>query len=580
MLTIFKKLSKILTKKNNLVCLTILLFSLTSALVETVTAIVFVLLAISITDASKIVKYLKLVGFKGWEIPSKIDVILYLSLICGILYFVKSLVCAAEVFYKNLKIQRMNYEVKNRILHKYAQIDYGVFLTRNSSYGLSVITEDIETLFSKSMVALASILSESLVLFGLIAVVAYLAPMVSVFLLSVSIILIFFVYKFWFPVFYAMGRKYQEATLAATKNLLVFFSGFKEIIMFGKQLAFISVYKKYVKQKALTWAKSMSINSIPRISIEFLFVMLFVFAILFMAISNYEISTMSGILGGYLYASFRIMPSLNKIVTEFNNFQYQIPSIERIYEEFYSKTQDTKVISIPDFKFEDKLELKNVSFRYLNTKSDVLNGVNLVIKKNSCLGIVGETGSGKSTLIDLIIGLLHPVTGEILVDGKYSVSCEEWHSIVGYVSQTVYLFDDTIKANIVFGESAEEINNDNLQMAIGVAQLEKFVNKLTNGVDTIIGDRGIKLSGGERQRIAIARALYKKPSVLILDEATSSLDAETESQLMATINKLSKNYTMIMVAHRLNTLKSCDRIIELSDGHIVETQYSLRKDLC
>jgi ATP-binding cassette subfamily C protein len=182
------------------------------------------------------------------------------------------------------------------------------------------------------------------------------------------------------------------------------------------------------------------------------------------------------------------------------------------------------------------------------------------------MGIIGETGSGKSTLIDVLLGLLKPKTGTVQIDGQFSVSSYQWHQKIGYVPQTVYLIDDTIQANIAFGEEA--VDSIQLNQVLEVAQLQKFITQLPKGVDTIVGERGIRLSGGERQRIAIARALYHDPEVLIFDEATSALDNETEACLMKMIHAVSQNRTVIMIAHRLTTLQKCDRIIVMEQGMI------------
>jgi ATP-binding cassette subfamily C protein len=187
----------------------------------------------------------------------------------------------------------------------------------------------------------------------------------------------------------------------------------------------------------------------------------------------------------------------------------------------------------------------------------------LEIKKGESIGIVGETGSGKSTFIDLLLGLLRPTQGIILVDKQYPVNAKQWHEKIGYVPQSIYLTDDTIEANIAFGLEADMIDAGRLLQVIKEAQLEDFVQKLPDGVQTVVGERGVRLSGGERQRIAIARALYRNPEVLIFDEATSALDTETEARLMETINAVSKDRTVIMVAHRLSTLEKCDRVVRM-----------------
>jgi ATP-binding cassette subfamily C protein len=260
------------------------------------------------------------------------------------------------------------------------------------------------------------------------------------------------------------------------------------------------------------------------------------------------------------------MPGLNRIINQLNAFKSVVPYIERVYHEFNFVSAKENYVDVPKLEFRQELSLANVSFRYLNTEKDVLNGTCLVIRKGECIGIVGETGSGKSTLVDIMLGLLRPQTGSILIDGQFPVNSYQWHQKIGYVPQSVYLIDDAIEANIAFGE--QNIDEARLNETINAAQLRKFIDQLPLGYKTIVGERGIRLSGGERQRIAIARALYHNPEVLIFDEATSALDNETEARLMETIHAVSKDRTVIMVAHRLTTLEGCDRIVKMGEGMI------------
>jgi ATP-binding cassette subfamily C protein len=270
------------------------------------------------------------------------------------------------------------------------------------------------------------------------------------------------------------------------------------------------------------------------------------------------------------------MPGLNRIITQLNLFKSIIPSIERVYAEYTEISAKEHYVNVPEFQFEDAIYIKDVNFRYLNTAKNALTYVSLNIKKGECLGVVGETGSGKSTFIDIILGLLKPYEGSVLVDAKFPVNSFQWHQKVGYVPQSVYLIDDTIEANIAFGE--QNVDESKLNAAISSAQLTLFIKQLSAGAKTIVGERGIRLSGGERQRIAIARALYRNPEVLIFDEATSALDNETETKLVETIYTLSQDRTIIMVAHRLTTLKNCDRIVEIKDGNVEEVQTSVMKE--
>jgi ATP-binding cassette subfamily C protein len=390
-------------------------------------------------------------------------------------------------------------------------------------------------------------------------------PSLAVIIFSVGGIISIIVAKGLFPLFYSWGKKLQEASLLTDQNLLQFFHGFKEILLFGKRDAFINAYQFNSLKKSKVRATQTATNHLPRMVIEVLFVGLFVVIISYLCFKHDASHKIIGILGGYLYVGFRLMPGLNRIISQLNVFKSVIPSIERVHQEYNTVAAQENYINVPDFQFNKNITFNNVCFKYLNTDKDALSNINLEIKKGECIGIVGETGSGKSTLIDLLLGLLKPYQGTVLIDGKYPANSKQWHQKIGYVPQSVYLIDDTIKANIAFGEKASEVDLIRLNKAIDNAQLRKFIDQLEHGLNTVVGERGIRLSGGERQRIAIARALYREPEVLIFDEATSALDNETEARLMETIGLVKKERTVVMVAHRLSTLDGCDRVIAINN---------------
>jgi ATP-binding cassette subfamily C protein len=346
-----------------------------------------------------------------------------------------------------------------------------------------------------------------------------------------------------------------------------FFHAFKEIVLLGKRDAFIKAYSFFSKKESVITAAQNAVNALPKAVIELLFIGVLIISISILCFEHENPTQMIGILGGYIYTGFRLMPGVNRIINQLNIFKMSIPSIEQVHHEYFLMSAKENYVDVPDFKFQKNIAVQSLSFGYLNTKRDALSNVSLEVKKGESVGIVGETGSGKSTLIDIILGLLRPYKGSVLIDGQYPANSYQWHRKIGYVPQSVYLTDDTIEANIAFGE--KEADEDRVNQAVNAAQLRKLIDQLPNGTKTIVGERGIRLSGGERQRISIARALYHQPEVLIFDEATSALDNETEAKLMETINSVSKDRTVIMIAHRLTTLKNCDKIVSMKDGRVI-----------
>ena len=561
-----QKLRSLLTREEKFKWLGIVAFALTTSMFEVVTASVIVVFAQVLNAPETGLKYLGKIGFPTDLSPGR--VVFYIAIIVGGVYLLKNLIAAVEVFFQNFSIQKMNYNFKNKLLHRYAEADYGFYLTRNSSMGLQVVGGDVEAMFSSGMISVASILSEGVIFLTLIGMIIYMNPSLALTIFAIGGVVSIGIVKGVLPRFYRFGQKLQEAALYSGQNLIQFFHAFKEIVLMGKRESFIESYQVHARKKANIQATQTSLNALPRMVIEVLFVGLFVTTIAYLCLDQESPVQMIGILGGYLYAGFRLMPGLNRIINQLNVFKSVIPSIERVHQEYTMVSAKENYVDVPDFKFSKNIEIKDLSFKYLNTKKDVLSNISLEIQKGDCIGIVGETGSGKSTLVDLILGLLKAYKGSILVDGKYPVYSYQWHEKIGYVPQSIYLTDDTIAANIAFGET--EINTLNLDSAIDAAQLRKFIDQLPDGVQTVVGERGVRLSGGERQRIAIARALYRNPEVLIFDEATSALDNETETRLMETIQAVSQNRTVIMIAHRLSTLKECDRIINVKNGEIYE----------
>lgn len=561
-LSAITKLRGVLTREEKFKWLGIVCFALVGSVFEVITASVIVVFAQVLNQPEIGRKYTEMIGVKDALPPGR--TVLYFALAVGAIYVVKNMVAAAEVFYQNFAIQKMNYHFKNKMLHRYAEADYGFYLTRNSSLGVAVIGMDIQMMFSSGAVALAMAISEISVFVCLILMMIWMKPSLAMVILGIGLVVALLVSKVLLPRFYLFGQKLQEAGLYGGQHLLQFFHAYKEIILLGKRESFAQAYQRHSRVHSRTQALQTAVGALPRMVIEVLFVGIFVVTITLLCLEHESPVQMLGLLSGYLYVGFRLMPGLNRMIQQLNIFKSMIPNIERACHEYHTVASRENYVDVPGFHFDNEISFKNVSFRYLNIKKDALTNINLTIKKGECIGIVGETGSGKSTLVDVLLGLLRPYEGAVLVDGEFPVNSYQWHQKIGYVPQSIYLTDDTIASNIAFGE--EVVDEGHLNASIDAAQLRKFIDQLPQGPQTIVGERGVRLSGGERQRIAIARALYNQPEVLIFDEATSALDNETEARLMETIHAVSQNRTVIMIAHRLSTLERCDRVVRVCGG--------------
>ena len=274
----------------------------------------------------------------------------------------------------------------------------------------------------------------------------------------------------------------------------------------------------------------------------------------------------------YVFAGYRLMPALQQIYSALTQITFIGPSVDNLYKDIKNLAFYETIKKQDDLLFEKKISLKNISFEYPNAQKTSLKNINLIIPAKTKVGFIGTTGSGKTTTIDIILGLLEAQKGTLEVDNQIITNSNRraWQRSIGYVPQHIYLADQSIEANIAFGLSPDKIDKLAVEKASKIANLHGFIiDKLPNKYQTIVGERGVRLSGGQRQRIGIARALYHDPKVLILDEATSSLDSQTEKAIMDALNNLNKEVTIILIAHRLNTIKECDLIYKLDNGKIV-----------
>ncbi|MDR0406668.1 MAG: ABC transporter ATP-binding protein/permease [Holosporales bacterium] len=492
--------------------------------------------------------------------------ILGLSLSVGGIFFIKNTLGLMDTFWKHFSIQSMCCTFRERLLHNYTCIDYSVFLTHNSSFYANIVEHDTFIAFTSGLAAIAIIFSEGFVALGLFSVAIFLDPIVTCIICSITALLAKGISIWGLPQFSRWGERYQKEYQLSYQHVYEFFYAFKELILFGKRAHFINEHQKHSVIQGRMYALKTAGGDVPRFLIEMVFVGVFLLAVM---IFFWKESTSSAIvmtLGGYLYIGFRLIPSANRIISQVTILEAAIPALERVYKEFQKKFTQENFCSCPEFAFNHCISVKGIHFQYLNTHKEALSDITLEIKKGETIGIVGATGSGKSTLIDLILGFLKPKIGEICVDEHFPVTTFEWHQCIGYVPQTPYLVDGTIAENIAFG--CEHVDTLQLSKVIEQAQLRELVDSLPQKESTLVGERGVRLSGGERQRIAIARALYNNPGMLIFDEATSALDNETEARLIETIYTVSQGRTVIMIAHRVTTLKNCNRIVVMKQGKI------------
>jgi ABC-type multidrug transport system fused ATPase/permease subunit len=307
----------------------------------------------------------------------------------------------------------------------------------------------------------------------------------------------------------------------------------------------------------------------PRLWLEVIGVGSLTILIASMTLTGRPVSEILPVLGLFAAAAFRIIPSVGRILASIQSITFNAPQIESLLPRIKSASIDSSC-DASEVQFKEQIKIREVSYQYQGSDSLALDCVTFDIAPGEAIGLVGTSGAGKSTLVDVILGLLKPTQGEITVDGvDISTITRGWQRIIGYVPQSIYLLDDSIRKNVAFGFSDEEVDESALMRSLKAAQLDEFVMGLPDQTDTVIGERGIRLSGGQRQRIGIARALYHDPPILILDEATSALDKETEEGVMSSVQKMLGRKTILIVAHRLSTVAYCSRVLKLEHGRVV-----------
>ena len=462
--------------------------------------------------------------------------------------------------------------VSGRLFTTYLARPYEFHLLNNSA-GLvrNAVTES--QIFALNVISpVTSLLAEVLVLVGVTLLLIYIEPVGSIAAILAIASVAFIFHKFsrnWSSHFGNL-RQYHEGLRIKTlqEGLLTV----KEVILLGRGKNFSERYDRHAGISASSAGRQILIGQLPRLVLEF--VVILGFAVLF-AVQIYSGRGMNDILpvlALFGAAAFRLMPSVNRILIAMNSIQYGIPVLDVLYKDLsYESPKRTrgKPVSILEGPIRE-FEFRDVDLRYSTGRENAIRGVNLHIKAGEMVGFIGPSGAGKSSLADVFLGLLPPTSGEVLINGhKFDADSENWKSRVGYVPQNIVLVDDSIRRNVAFGLDDLDIDEGKVMEAINAAQLQEFVAGLDDGLDTKVGEHGVRLSGGQRQRIGLARALYANPDILVLDEATSALDTETESEVMAAIRGMHGKKTILIIAHRLSTVGECDRLFRLEKGRII-----------
>ncbi|MBM9577344.1 ABC transporter ATP-binding protein [Leptospira sp. 201903070] len=460
-------------------------------------------------------------------------------------------------------------ELSKSLFSKYLRQSYLFHLNRNSSELIRNTSTEVSTLVS--MVQQILVLGTELItLLGISFLLVSMEPIGALIVIGLISFAGGIFFYFTKKKLLELGLARQDSESERLKHFQQGLGGVKDIKLYARETEFLNQYQVQIDRGAKVVRKYTTLLALPRLWLEYISIIGLAGLVIGILIQGKPVSDIVVLIALFGAAAFRIMPSINRILIILQNIKFSLPTIDLIYSEMADIGDESDSGSENgSIQFKSKIEAKNIHLSFGD--HEILKGISLSIEKGKTVGFIGESGAGKSTFIDIFLGLLEPTEGSIYIDdvpiqkGKRS-----WQNLIGYVSQTIYLTDDTLRRNIAFGLSDEQIDEKAIQNAVRLAQLQSFVETTPNGLDTIVGERGVRLSGGQRQRIGIARALYHNPSVLVLDEATSSLDVETEKGVMEAINALHGVKTILIIAHRLSTLDHCDVIFKLNNGYLAE----------
>lgn len=462
--------------------------------------------------------------------------------------------------------------LSNYFLTGYLNCSYQFHLQNNSSPMIKNLQVEIELMGSITNTALG-FLSEFFVALSIIFILFIVQPFGAL-IITIFFLIAGFVYNLFFKnKLTEWGSQRLKHIEKRSQIIFESFEGIKELKLFSAENFFLKRFNYHTKKFTSVAIKSGTIAQIPRLYLELLSIIALSISIIFIFInSNGNTTSIFTLLSIYVASAFRILPSVNRMMSSFQSIKYLLPLIDKlvseknVIDEYYFNRKHSSQSEI--INFSKTIEIQNITFRYENAVQNALENINFTIQKGDFIGIIGESGSGKSTFIDIFIGLFVPKSGNILVDGIVLNDYITWRRKIGYVSQNIYLIDDTIVNNIAFGQNSEEIDLSRIDYVLKEAQLYDFIYSLPLNVQTTIGERGVRFSGGQRQRLGIARALYHDPEILVFDESTSALDSSTEAEIMKSILNLNKNTTVLFITHRLSTIENCNHVYKLEKGRI------------
>jgi ATP-binding cassette, subfamily B, bacterial PglK len=497
-----------------------------------------------------------------------------------------------HVQYRVIFNQRV--KLSRSLFRAYLMKPYTFHLQRNSAELLRNVNGEVMKVFGGILLAGFQLVTEVLVILSIITLLIITAPLATLtsgILLGGSVMIFFKTFR---KKITHLGNEDQRVNREVIKWVNQGLGASKEVKVSGKESYFVNMYDKHSRVLADNTIYKSMLDQVPRLFIETLLVSVVLVTMIIIVFQGTDTSTLVATMSLFAMAAFRLMPSITRIVALMTSIRFSKPALTVVYNDLVKDHEDKdfileensfssnkqEIVNCGERTFRYSINLENVYFRYPNQEEYSIKNLSLTIPIGQSVAFVGTSGAGKTTIIDIILGLLEPEKGRVSIDGKELTELLPiWQNKIGYIPQSIFLSDDTIRKNVSFGISDKDIDESAVLKAIEDAQLKEFIDTLPEGLDTVVGERGVRLSGGQRQRIGIARALYHNPEIIFLDEATSALDNETEVEIMKAIDGLKGEKTLIIIAHRLSTIENCDMVFRVDKGKLVSVENTLKQTM-